>query len=148
MTQSTITFTVTPRSDGEMFAIPIDFDPRAVFGKARAPVVVAINGYRYRSTIFTMGGETFVPLRKSHREAAGVAGGATYEVTLTLDTAPREVELPDDLAAAIDARGLRVAWDRLSFTNKREQVEAITGAKRPETRAKRFAATLALLDAG
>ena len=92
MTIPTITFTVALLSEGAMSAIPIAFDQRAVFGKARPPVVVTINGYSYRSTIAIMSGETFVPLRTSHREAAGVAQGGTYEVTLTLDTAPGLVQ--------------------------------------------------------
>lgn len=79
MTTPSITFTCTLLSEGAMAAIPIDFDQRAVFGKARAPVVVTLNGHSYRSTIFNMGGEVFVPLRKSHREAAGVERGQAIE---------------------------------------------------------------------
>ena len=138
-----ITFTVTLRFDGDMSAIPIAFDQRAVFGKARPPVVVTINGYSYRSTIAIMRGETFVPLRRSHREAAGLVSGQACEVTLELDTAPRTVDLPDDLAAALDAAGARTGWDVLSFTTQREHVEAIAAAKRPETRDKRIAAAVA-----
>lgn len=135
-----ITFTATLADEG---MIPVTFDQRAVFGRARPPVVVAIGGHRYRSTIAIMSGATFVPLRRSHREAAGVAQGDTVEVTLTLDTAPREVDLPVDAAAALDAAGLRPAWDALSYTRRREHAEAIAGAKRPDTRARRVAALLA-----
>jgi hypothetical protein len=138
------TFTCTLLVDGQMSAIPIDFDQRAVFGQVRPPVVVTLGGYSYRSTIAIMGGITFVPLRKSNREAAGLAGGETIEVTLTLDTAPRTINLPDALAEALDAAGVRAGWDRLSYTAQREQAEAITGAKRPETREKRIAAAVAL----
>ena len=139
MTSKTFTCTLT----GDGFHIPIDFDQRAVFGKARPPLVVTINGYSYRSTVSIMGGETFVPLRRSNREAAGVDGGDTVEVTLTLDTAPRTVVPPTDLAAALDAAGARAAWDKLAFTHQREWVEAIEEAKRPETRAKRIAGAVA-----
>ncbi|WEK43700.1 MAG: YdeI/OmpD-associated family protein [Candidatus Sphingomonas colombiensis] len=138
-----ITFTVALRTDGDMSAIPIEFDQRAVFGKARPPVVVTINGYSYRSTIAIMSGETFVPLRRSHQQAAKVMPGEPYEVTLTLDTAPRTVDLPADLATMLDAAGARAGWDRMSFTAQREHAEAIEGAKRPETREKRLAAALA-----
>lgn len=138
-----ITFTVTPRFDGDMSAIPIGFDQRAVFGMARPPVVVTINGYSYRSTIAIMRGETFVPLRRSHRKAAGVISGQAYDVTLALDTAPRTVDLPDDLAAALDTVGARAGWDALSFTTRREHVETIAAAKRPETRDKRVSAAVA-----
>ena len=125
--------------------IPVPFDQRAVFGKARPPVIVTLAGYSYRSTIAIMAGETFIPLRRSHREAAGVASGDTIAVTLTLDTGPRVVESPDDLAAAIDAAGLRAAWDALSFTRRREHVDAVVSAKKADTRARRIAATLAML---
>lgn len=134
-------FTVTIVDEG---AIPIDFDQRAVFGRARPPVVVEVGGHRYRSTIAIMSGTTFVPLRRSNREAAGVQRGDVVEVTLTLDIAPRTVELPEGLADALYAAGVRLGWARLSYSAQREQVEAIESAKRPETREKRIAAAIAL----
>jgi hypothetical protein len=132
-----------PDGDG-MTGIDLPFDPRAVFGKIRAPVVVTLGSYSYRSTIFAMNGRIWVPLRRSNREAAGIGPGAVVAVTMTLDTAPREVELPDDLAAALDAAGARTGWDALSYTAKRERVEAITDAKRAETRANRIAAAVTM----
>lgn len=129
------TFTVTPDDE---FMIALPFDPRHVFGKARAPVRVAINGHEYRSTVAVMSGRTFVPLRRSHREAAGLRAGEPFEVTLTLDTDPRTVDPPDDLRAALAAAGAWPRWEQLSFTNRREQVEAVEGAKKPETRERRI----------
>lgn len=126
-----------------MSALPVPFDPKEVFGKIRAPVVVQIGDFSYRSTIAAMGGPLFIPLRKSNREAAGVAIGQEVEVTLMLDEAPRIVELPDDLEAAIRAiPGGLEAWEKASYTHRREYVEAITEAKRPETREKRVALAL------
>jgi len=131
----------TPSNDRPetMFAIPVPFDPKAVFGKARAPVIVTINGHSYRSTIAHMGGPCFVPLRESHREAAGVEAGVEVEVTLALDGEVRTVDVPDDLAAALEAipQG-RETWDKASFTHRREYVEALLDAKKPETRARRL----------
>jgi hypothetical protein len=126
-------------------AIPLDCDPRAVFGRARAPVVVEVGGHSYRSTVAIMGGRAFVPLRASHRAAAGVVSGATVPVSLTLDTAPREILPPDTLAAALAAAGVRPAWDALSYTARREDAEAVSGAVRAETRARRIAAIIARL---
>jgi uncharacterized protein YdeI (YjbR/CyaY-like superfamily) len=82
-----------------------------------------------------------VPFRKSHREAAALDDDArSIEVTLTLDEAERIVAVPDDLAAALAAiPGAREAWDKFSFTQRREHVEGIDGAKRAETRASRLA---------
>jgi hypothetical protein len=126
--------------EGSMCYIPVPFDPRTVFGKARAPVTVSVNGHTYRSTIASMGGITGIPLRKSNREAAGLEGGETVSVTLTLDTAHRQIVPPADLAGSLKAAP--PAWDRwqeLSFTHQREYAEAVEEAKKPETRAKRIA---------
>ena len=71
------TFKTTIVREGPWCFIPLAFDPKAVFGKARAPVRVTLNGYTYRSTIAAMGGPPCIPLRKSHREAAGLEGGET-----------------------------------------------------------------------
>jgi len=132
-------FTCTIPADDDGFgAITMPFDPREVFGKARAPVVVTIGAHSYRSTIANMGGPPFVPLRKSNREAAGLGPGMRFEVELTLDEAERTVDVPDDLAAALDAiPGARTVWDKMSVSHRREFAEAIEQAKKPETRTKR-----------
>jgi hypothetical protein len=102
-------------------------------------VRVTLNGYTYRSTIASMGGTVCIPLRKSHREAAGVEGGQTLEVRIELDTAKREVEPPADLVEALKAvAGAWESWSELSFTHQREHVEAIEEARKPETRARRI----------
>ena len=131
-----------------MCLIPLTFDPKRVFGKARAPVKVTLNGYTYRSTIAAMGGPPCVPLRRSHREAAGLEGGETLLVCVELDTDAREVTPPADLIRAL--KGSPGAWDRwrtLSYSHQREHVEAIEAAKRPETRTRRIAATISMLRA-
>jgi hypothetical protein len=133
------TFKATILRQGSMCAIPVTFDPKRVFGKVRAPVKVTLNGYTYRSTIAAMGGPPFIPLRKSHREAARLEGGETIEVRLELDTEKREVKPPADLVKALKAAP--PAWERwqaLSYTHQREYVEALASAKKPETRARRL----------
>jgi hypothetical protein len=137
------TYKTTLLRDGAMCVIPVPFDPVPVFGKTRAPVRVTVNGYTYRSTIAAMGGPLFIPLRKSHREAAGLTGDETLEVTLELDEEKRAVEPPDDFVKAL--RAAPPAWDRwleLSFTNQREHVEALASAKKPETRQRRLEASV------
>lgn len=134
------TYETTIFREGSMCYIPVPFDPKPLFGKVRAPVTVTVNGYTYRSTIAPMAGVTCIPLRKSNREAAGLEGGETVEVTLTLDTAPRVVEPPDDLAQALQAApSAWERWQKLSYTHQREWAEAVEGAKKAETRAKRIA---------
>ncbi|WP_254631570.1 DUF1905 domain-containing protein [Curtobacterium sp. Csp1] len=77
-------------------------------------VVTIDGGYTYRSTIGVMGGQSLVPLSAEHRTAAGVAAGDTVEVTLEVDTLPRSVEVPDDLASAFEEAGVRAAFETLS----------------------------------
>ena len=142
------TFQSTVVRDGSMCFVPVTFDPKAVFGKVRAPVKVTLRGYTYRSTIAQMGDGPFIPLRKSHREAAGLEGGEKLRVTLELDTDERKVEPPRDFVAALKATPQ--AWERwqtLSYTHQREHVEALEGAKKPETRARRLTAAVKTLAA-
>jgi predicted PhzF superfamily epimerase YddE/YHI9 len=130
-----------------MCFVPVPFDPRAEFGKVRAPVKVTLGKYTYRSTIFSMGGVTCIPLRKSHRDAAGLEGNEQITVRIALDTGVRAVEVPADLAKAFKThRAAAKRWEALSYTHRREYVEAITGAKKPETRARRIANALRVLE--
>ena len=110
-----------------------------MFGKVRAPVTVTLNGYTFRSTIASMGNGACLPLRRSHREAAGLDGTETLTVTLTPDTTDRIVTPPADLVRALKAvsDGWK-KWQGLSYTHQREHVEAIVEAKKPETRARRI----------
>ena len=134
------TFTATVFRDGSTCFIPLAFDPRTVFGKLRAPVTVTLNGYSFRSTIAAMGGPPCIPLRRSHREAAGLEGGETLEVHVELDAQPRVITPPADFKRALEAQP--TGWDRwsgLSYTHQREFVEDIEGAKTAGTRARRIA---------
>lgn len=110
-------------------------------------VAVTLNGYTYRSTVAVMGGQFMLPLAKVHREAAGVKPGQKVEITLELDTEPREVEIPKDFAAALKKAGLRAAFDKLAFTHRKEHVRAIEEAKAAETRARRIDKALAMVAA-
>jgi len=139
--------TVTIYRNGSICFIPVNFDPKAVFGKIRAPVKVTLNGYTFRSTIASMGGLTGIPLRRSNREAAGLVGGENIAVTIELDAEPREVELPDDLARALRSKTAPLKkWQSLSYTRRREMAEAIESAKKPATRACRLSSTIQSLD--
>src|SRR5258708_6219528 len=105
----------------------------------RPPVRVTINGHTYRSTVASMGGRYLVPVSAENRASAGVAGGDDMEVDLELDTEPREVTVPTDLAEALgrDADAKRF-FDGLSYTKKQWFVLSIEGAKKPETRQRRL----------
>jgi hypothetical protein len=115
----------------------------------RPPVAVTINGYTYRSSIASMGGRYLVSVSAEVRENAKVAGGDQVEIDLELDTAPREIEVPADLASALDLDpAARTLFDGLSYSNKRRLVEPINDAKTEETRQRRIAKTISNLAAG
>ena len=115
----------------------------------RPPVRVTIKGYTYRSSVATVSGAYMVGVSAEHRAGAGVAGGDDVEVEIELDTAPREVTVPDDFAVALDAEPkARETFDRLSNSNKGWHVLQATGAKTDETRQRRIAKSVAALKEG
>ncbi len=131
---------------GDIALIEVPGDVRAVFGKARPPIVATFGKYAFRTTIAVYDGKSYVGVRRSHRDAAKLAPGQNVRVVLEIDDAPRTVTPPKELAAALkkDAKA-RASWDSLSFTHKREHAEAIADAKKPETRARRVAKTIEML---
>ena len=113
-------------------------------GSGKKPAVrVTINGYTYRSTVAVYGGEFMLPVSAEVRERAGVAAGDEIEVAVELDTEPRVVEVPDDLAAALatDAEAQQF-FEGLSYSNKRRIVLSINDAKTLETRQRRITRTI------
>lgn len=122
----------------------------AGLGPGRRPaVIVRIGSHTYRSTVAVMDGVFMLPLSAENREAAGVAAGDEVEVTVEADTAPREVTVPDDFAAALDADPeARRTFDALSYSNKRFHVEPIVGAKAEETRRRRIEKSIGILHEG
>jgi hypothetical protein len=131
-------FEATIATEGSGTFIEVPLDVPAVFGRVRARVRVTVGGHTWRSTVMRYGDRYFLPLARANREAAGVAAGDTVAVVLAADDAPRTVEVPEDLAAALDAApGARTAFDSFAFSHRREWVEWVAEAKRPETRERR-----------
>jgi hypothetical protein len=122
--------------------LPIPFDVKEAFGRARPPVRVTIRGHTWRTTPAVYGGVSYIGLNKEVRAAAGVDVGDRVRVELELDTEPRTGELPRDLQTALEKGGLRAAFEALSFTHRREYVEWVEGAKRADTRTRRVAETV------
>jgi hypothetical protein len=115
----------------------------------RPPVRVTIGDYTYRSTVAVMGGAYMVGVSAEHRAGAGVAGGDEVDVDIELDTAPREVDVPSDLAKALDAEPpARETFDRLSYSNRSWHVLQVNGAKSDETRQRRIDKSIAALREG
>lgn len=112
----------------------------ADLGHGKRPAVrVTIAGHTYRTTVGVMGGEFMLPVSAENRAAASVAANDEVEVDVVLDTEPREVSVPPDLAAALDGDAdARRAFDGLSYSGKQRVVLDITAARTPQTRQRRL----------
>lgn len=113
------------------------------------PVIVNVNGYEYRNTVAVMGGRFMISFSSDKRAATGIRGGDPIVVDLEVDTEPRTVEVPADLAAALDgAPGARAAFDALSPSARKAHVTSVEGAKAAETRQRRIDGIVAKLAGG
>ena len=137
-------FTTTLVNDG---GVEVPFDVEKVFGRKRIPIVVTVNGVKYRTTVAVYGGRYYFPMRREIRERAGVPANGTVRVHVQPDLEPRVVEAPRDLLAAIRKRAAALArWKTWSFTHQKEVVDWVTSAKRAETRARRIDKAIAMLE--
>ncbi|MBD7980725.1 YdeI/OmpD-associated family protein [Oerskovia merdavium] len=128
--------------------LPVPDDVVTALGAGkRVPVRVTLGGHTYRSSVAPHQGRFMIALSAENREAAGVSGGDEVDVEIEVDDAPREVTVPDDLAAALTAEA-RAAFDGLSFSRRRALVEPIEAAKTPETRQRRIDKAVAELAPG
>ena len=117
-------------------------------GGRRPKVTVTINGKTYRSSIASMGGRSMVGVSAENRALTGVSGGDVVTVEVQLDTAPREVEVPEDFAAALEVvPEAKAVFARQSYSHQRAHVDAINGAKAPETRRRRIEKAVEMLRA-
>jgi hypothetical protein len=129
---------VIPSGNATAVEIP-DAVVQSLGPEARPPVAITVNGHTWRSRVAIMNGQRLVGISAAHRAAARVAEGQTIDIDITLDTAPREVEEPDDLKLALDANpAARTAFDKLPFGLRGKHVRNIEAAKTPEVRARRI----------
>jgi hypothetical protein len=144
-------FRATIRLEGKTATgIPVPADVVEALGRGkRPPVRVTVGGHTYRSTVAAYGEVFMLPLAAEHRAAAGVAAGDEVDVEVELDEAPREVMVPPDFAAALDASPeARRVFESLSYSNKSYHVLSIVGAKTAETRQRRIDKSVATLREG
>jgi len=121
----------------------------ALGGGRRPAITVTINGFTYRSTVAVMGGAYMVGVNADNRAGARVKGGDDVDVDIELDTAPREVDVPAELAAALDAEpAARRTFDGLSNSNKSWHTYQVENAKTDETRRRRIAKSIEALRDG
>lgn len=139
------------KGDGDTTGFVIPPAIVEALGQGKKPkVTVTINGgFSYPNTVAVMGGDYMIGISKERRALAGVKGGDTIEVTLELDTAPRVMEVPPDLKAALDKdKAAKAYFATLSYSNQRRHIDPINQAKSPETRARRIEKSVALFHEG
>ena len=133
--------------EGERPTVVLPFDAKQRYGKARAPVRGTVNGAAFRTTVAVYSGVHLIGLNKEVRERAGVEIGDEVTVELERDDEPREVDVPPELQQALSANSeARTAFDGLSYTHRREYAQWISKGKRPDTRQRRAARALEMLE--
>jgi hypothetical protein len=122
----------------------------AALGAGKRPAVhVTIGDYSYRSTVAVMRGKFMLPVSAEVRAGAGVTAGDELDIALVLDTEPRVVTVPDDLASALAADpGAAGFFDGLSYSNRLRIVLSVDGAKTAETRERRIDKAVSALREG
>ncbi len=139
MSQTFVT-TILRGTAKKVTGIVIPADVLTALGpKKNPPVKVTLNGYTYRSTVATMGGQFMVGLSAENREAAGLRGDETLPVTIEVDAEPRRVKMPTDLETRLASAGLIEVFDKCSPSRKKEYVRQVESAKADETRQRRIA---------
>jgi len=129
--------------------IEVPLDVRELYGEARPPVRGTVNGVPFRSRLMVYGGVTWLGLRNELRREAGLSDGDPVDVAIERDDAPREVEVPAELASGLASDPVAAGvYESLSFTHRREYAEWIADAKKEETRTRRVAKALAMLRDG
>lgn len=140
------TFTTTIKAVGNNTGIEVPAKNIAELGESKKPAVkVNVGNYSYPSTVAVMGGKFMIPLSKAHREAAGLKAGDKVTVTLELETTPRTVDVPDDLAKALTKAKLKEAFEKLAPSKRKEFVRQVVEAKAQETRERRIEKIIAQL---
>ncbi len=133
----TLTTTLEPR--GPACAVVLSDEHVSALGAGRRPAVrVTIGERSARLRLGVMGGENLIGLSKAARAELDVEIGDVVTVTIEVDDVPREVTPPPALAAALAAHpDAAAAFERLSYTHRREYAEWVAGAKRDDTRERR-----------
>ena len=143
----TCTATLVGEGGEYYFIVPVDF--QAAFGRHRPPVRVTIRGHTFRTTPARYGSEYYLVLNRANREATRLERGERARLQIALDTDPRVVEPPEDLARSLaGAPNAKAVYEKLSFSHQKAYADWVGEAKRPETRQRRAAASVDRLLAG
>jgi antitoxin component of MazEF toxin-antitoxin module len=147
---SGISFSTTLSAFGNNTGIVVPPEVIEALGGGKRPAVsVDLNGHVFPTTIGVMGGQQLIPVSAAIRKATGLSGGDDVTVTLAIATAPREVEVPADFAAALEANPpTRAFFDALANSIQRFHIDNVNGTKNAETRQRRIDKAVELFLAG
>jgi hypothetical protein len=134
------------KGGGHYVLVPDDVAEKAKLAY-RARVRGTLAGAPYRSSLMKYSGKYHMGVHKATLAAAGKQAGDTVAIAIELDHEPLPGDtLPPELATALAKNSrARAAWDKLAPSHRREHVNAINDAKKPETRKSRIERTLAML---
>ena len=134
-----VSFHTTRKGMGNNTGIEIPPEVLEALGAGkRPPLLVTVNGYEFRTTAGVMGGTSMIPVSAAIRRSTGLAAGDALQVSLSVASAHREVEVPEDFARAMADAQVRGFFDGLSNSLQRYHVDQINGARAADTRARRI----------
>jgi hypothetical protein len=145
------TFTATLIGRGPKGAwvhLDVPFSVEKAWGtRARIAVRGSVNGFPFRSSLMPRGaGVFYMAINKEMQAGAQCGVGSAVRVVMEPDTAPRTVTVPAYLKKTLKAAPAQEKlFAALSYSHKKEYVDWIDQAKKPETRAARIAKMLAKL---
>jgi len=151
-TEKKLKFTVKleGQAGSEVAGLIAPFDVMERFGtKARVAVRGTINGFPFRSSLMPMGGCHKMAVNKTMREGAKAKAGDVVDVVMERDVEERTVEAPPELRKELaKSKKAQEQWEKTSFTNKKEMARSITEAKQEETKKRRLAKVMDVLETG
>lgn len=140
--------TLEPRGPAGALVLT-DQEVAVLGGGKRAAVLVRVGDRGAPLRLAVMGGENLIGMSKAVRAQLRVEIGTEIVATITLDEAPREVAVPDDLAAALASDpAAATAFEALPYTARKEFATWVSNAKGAATRSRRLDETLRLLREG
>ncbi|MBA4317363.1 MAG: antitermination protein NusB [Flavobacterium sp.] len=129
--------------------ITIPFDVKKIFGMARAKVKVTIDKFTYPTTVFVMGGQYLIGVRKEIRTAIGKEIGDKVKIIIVADTEERIVVVPEDLLKALNKnKTAKEIFNNFAYTHRKEYVQWVESAKKPETRTNRIIKAVEMISSG
>jgi hypothetical protein len=150
MKKYTFKATIQPGGGGGGAAVIFPYDVEQEFGtRARVPVKSTIDGVPYSGSLVKCSpASDMLGVLKGIRQQIGKGPGDPVQVVLWKDEEVRAVEVPGEFETLMKKHGVLAAFEKLSYTNRKEYCRWITGAKREETRQSRLAKSIEMLKTG